>query len=80
MRRCSHCGGQLDLIVYRNWMLRFCSKACKKAYEHKVEEERRAKHRHLAFLGDATLWPDIPAEALEAPGKIGLSPGLHHGC
>jgi len=61
MRGCSHCGSQLGLIVYRNWVLRFCSKACKKAYEHKVEEERRAKHRHLAFLADATLWPDIPA-------------------
>jgi hypothetical protein len=50
MRRCNHCGGQLGLIVHRNRMLRFCSKACKKAYEHKEEEERRAKHRHLAFL------------------------------
>jgi hypothetical protein len=31
-------------------MLRFCSKSCKKAYEHKLQEERRAKLRHLAFL------------------------------
>ena len=30
-------------------MLRFCSKACKKAYEHKLEEERRARLRHLAI-------------------------------
>jgi hypothetical protein len=34
MRRCNHCNGQLGLIVHRKWMLRFCSKSCKKAYEH----------------------------------------------
>ena len=61
MRRCNHCGGQLGLIVHRNRMLRFCSKACKKAYEHKEEEERRAKHRHLAFLANATHSPGISA-------------------
>jgi hypothetical protein len=61
MRRCSHCGGQLGLIVHRNWTLRFCSKACKKAYEHKVAEERRAKGRYLAFLTGVTGWQDISA-------------------
>jgi hypothetical protein len=40
-------------------MLRFCSKACKKTYEHKADEERRAKHRHLAFLANPTHSPDI---------------------
>ena len=50
MRHCNHCHGQLGLIVHRKWMLRFCSKSCKKAYEHKLKEERRAKLRHLAFL------------------------------
>jgi hypothetical protein len=50
MRLCNHCNGQLGLIVRRKRMLRFCSKACKKAYEHKLDEERRAKLRHLAFL------------------------------
>ena len=45
MRRCNHCNGQLGLIVHRKWMLRFCSKSCKKAYEHKLQEERRAKLR-----------------------------------
>jgi hypothetical protein len=47
--------------VHRNRMLRFCSKACKKAYEHKEEEERRAKHRHLAFLANAAHSPEISA-------------------
>jgi hypothetical protein len=58
MRRCNHCNGQLGLIVHRKWMLRFCSKSCKKAYEHKLEEERLAKFRHLAFLapGTQTNW------------------------
>ena len=61
MRRCNHCGGQLGLIVHRNRMLRFCSNACKKAYEHKEEEERRAKHRHLAFLANAAHSSGISA-------------------
>ena len=50
MRSCNHCHGQLGLIVHRMWMLRFCSKSCKKAYEHKLQEERRAKLRHLALF------------------------------
>jgi hypothetical protein len=50
VRRCNHCGGQLGLIMHRKWTLRFCSKKCKKAYEHKVEMQRRAHLRHLAFL------------------------------
>jgi non-homologous end joining protein Ku len=28
--------------------------SCKKAYEHKLQEERRAKLRHFAFLAPAT--------------------------
>jgi hypothetical protein len=61
MRRCNHCDGQLGLIVHRNRMLRFCSKTCKKAHEHKEEEERRAKHRHLAFLAHAIHSPATSA-------------------
>jgi hypothetical protein len=61
MRRCNHCGGRLGLIVHRNWMLRFCSKACKKAYEHKLAEQHRAKGRYLAFLTGVTAWQDVSA-------------------
>ena len=50
MRRCNQCDGSLGLVVQRKGMLRLCSKRCKKAYEQKLEEERRAKLRHLAFL------------------------------
>jgi hypothetical protein len=50
MRYCAHCSSPVGLIVHRKWTLRFCSKTCKKAYEHKQEELRRAKLRHLAFL------------------------------
>jgi hypothetical protein len=50
MRRCNHCDGPLGLVLQRKGLLRFCSKRCKKAYEQKLEEERRAKLRHLAFL------------------------------
>ena len=58
MRRCNYCNGQLGLIVHRKWMLRFCSKECKKAYEHQLEEERR-KLRHLAFLAPAGCADDL---------------------
>jgi hypothetical protein len=50
MRRCNYCGGQLGLIVHRRFTLRFCKKACKKAYEHKQDKERRAKLDWHAFL------------------------------
>jgi hypothetical protein len=50
MRCCNHCGRQFGLIVHRKWSLRFCSKACKKVHEHKQDEHRRAKLRHLEFL------------------------------
>ena len=64
MRRCNHCNGQLGLIVHRKWMLRFCSKSCKKAYEHKLQEERRAKLRHLAFLA-----PEVRTNHWAEPSK-----------
>lgn len=44
MKRCSSCGGPFGLIVHRKWNLRFCSKACKKAYEYEqAEATRQAK-------------------------------------
>ena len=67
MRRCNHCDGQLGLIIHRKWKARFCSKACKEAYEQKLDEER-AKLRHLAFLAQGpqtNYW----AEPLEYPRK-----------
>ena len=65
MRRCNHCNGLLGLIIHRKWKLRFCSRACKEAYEHKLDEQR-AKLRHLAFLArgvETNYWP----EPLEYP-------------
>ncbi len=44
MKRRSSCGGPFGLIVHRKWNLRFCSKACKKAYEYEQAEAiRQAK-------------------------------------
>jgi hypothetical protein len=67
MRRCNHCNGQLGLIIHREWRLRFCSKACKEAYEQKLDEER-AKLRHLAFLAQGAQ-TNYWAEPLEYPQK-----------
>ena len=78
MRRCNHRHGQFGLIVHRKWMLRFCSKSCKKAYEHKLQEERRAKLRHLAFLapGAPTNWAgsseQLPKQEF-APSEMGFN-------
>ena len=41
MKRRSSCGGPFGLIVHRKWNLRFCSKACKKAYEYEQAEAIR---------------------------------------
>ena len=62
MRRCSHCQAQLGLVVHRKSTLRFCSKACKKAYEHKAEEQRRAKLRHLDFLFPQSVYSAEPSK------------------
>ena len=75
MRRCNHCHGQLGLIVHRKWMLRFCSKSCKKAYEHKLQEARRPKLRHLAFLapgGRRAAWTKVAEEVEGEGGKNGI--------
>jgi hypothetical protein len=64
MRRCNQCNGQLGFIVHRKWMLRFCSKSCRKAYEHKSQKERDAKLRHLAFLA-----PEAQTNSWAGPSK-----------
>jgi hypothetical protein len=46
MKRCSYCGGPLGLIVRRKWSLRFCSKACKQAYEYKQAEAARLEKQY----------------------------------
>jgi hypothetical protein len=48
--KCDHCRGPLGLFVHRYWLMRFCSKAHKTAYQRRLAEETRAKIRHLAYL------------------------------
>ena len=48
--KCDHCRGPLGLLAHRYWLMRFCSKAHKMAYQHRLDEETRAKIRHLAYL------------------------------
>jgi hypothetical protein len=48
--KCDYCRGPLGLIAHRYWLMRFCSKAHKKAYQRRLAEETRAKIRHLAYL------------------------------
>jgi hypothetical protein len=48
--QCAYCGGKLGLVVQRRWSLRFCSKAHKKAYEHREQEEAAKRSAWLAWL------------------------------
>ena len=53
MKRCAFCGGGLGLISHRKGKLRFCRKAHKKAYEHRLDQQREADARRktwFAFL------------------------------
>jgi hypothetical protein len=45
--KCDYCRGPLGLIAPRYWGMRFCSKAHKKAYQHRLAEATRAKIRQL---------------------------------
>ncbi len=49
--RCDHCRGKLGLIVQRYWHMRFCSAACKEAYQHRLDEDTKTKIRRLDFVG-----------------------------
>ena len=52
--KCDHCRGPLGLFAHRYWLMRFCSKAHKMAYQRRLDEETRAKIRHLAYLAPAS--------------------------
>jgi hypothetical protein len=48
--KCDYCRCPLELVAHRYWLMRFCSKEHKKAYQRRLTEETRAKIRHLAYL------------------------------
>jgi hypothetical protein len=41
--RCDHCRGELGLLTRRYWRMRFCSEACKQAYQRRLGESTRDK-------------------------------------
>jgi hypothetical protein len=41
--RCDHCRGELSLVVQRYWRMRFCSNACKNAYQQRLDGGTRQK-------------------------------------
>ncbi|MGA8613355.1 MAG: hypothetical protein WB760_16970 [Xanthobacteraceae bacterium] len=43
MLRCDHCRGKLGLSAQRYWRIRFCSEACKRAYQRRLDESTRDK-------------------------------------
>jgi hypothetical protein len=45
--RCDHCRGSLGLIIHRYWRMRFCSAACKDAYQQRLNDVTKAKIRRL---------------------------------
>jgi hypothetical protein len=52
--KCDYCRGALGLIAPRYWGMRFCSKAHKKAYQHRLAEGTRTKIRHLVHVAPAS--------------------------
>jgi hypothetical protein len=52
--KCDYCRGALGLIAPRYWGMRFCSKAHKKAYQHRLAEGTRTKIRHLVYIAPAS--------------------------
>lgn len=45
--RCDHCRGPLGLISHRYWRMRFCSAACKDAYQQRLNDATKAKIHRL---------------------------------
>jgi hypothetical protein len=45
--RCDHCRGSLGLIIHRYWHMRFCSASCMQTYQHRLNEDTKAKIRRL---------------------------------
>jgi hypothetical protein len=60
--RCDHCRRPLGVVVYYYWRMRFCSAACRQAYERRLQEDTRAKIRRLDGARQAQ-----PAIARESP-------------
>lgn len=48
--KCDYCRGPLGLVTHRYWLMRFCSRTHRKAYQGRLAEETRAKIRRLAYL------------------------------
>jgi hypothetical protein len=45
--RCDHCRRKRRLRVHRYWQMRFCSAACKEAYQRRLGEHTKVKMRRL---------------------------------
>jgi hypothetical protein len=45
--RCDHCRKPLGLMVHRYWRMRFCSAACLRAYQSRLNELTMIKIAHL---------------------------------
>jgi len=50
MKHCDNCGGRFGMIVRRKWSRRFCSRACKTAFERRQYEEFPRRMRELIKL------------------------------
>jgi hypothetical protein len=53
--RCDHCRGNLGVVVHRYWRMRFCSPACRCAYERRLNEDTKAKIRRLGGVAREEL-------------------------
>jgi hypothetical protein len=65
--RCDHCRGNLGLIIHRYWRMRFCSAACRQAYQQRLHGETKAK----IHLLNGTSGEDPPQRGLRFPAGFG---------
>jgi hypothetical protein len=49
--RCAHCGGKFGLVSHHHWGLRFCSKACKRAFLVKAAKDHLVVRKWFGLLG-----------------------------
>jgi hypothetical protein len=52
--QCAHCGGKFGLVSHNHWGLRFCRKACKRAFLAKTARDHLRMRKWFGLLGRGT--------------------------
>jgi hypothetical protein len=70
--RCDHCREELGLTARRYWRMRFCSEACKCAYQRRLDAATRDKIGRLdrvKCIAPQTLGDPIGSRSRTALGR-----------